>query len=98
MRSTLTASMLPSARNGVGAIGKTPLASTESMESALAGRAGAMMGDAQHFWQAKTNGESFAGLSYIEAAIGPDHAREEVMNESRSLSSATTEAPSPSFD
>jgi Xaa-Pro aminopeptidase len=68
------------------------------MESALAGRAGAMMGDAQHFWQAKTNGESFAGLSYIEAAIGPDHAREEVMNESRSLSSATTEAPSPPFD
>src|SRR6185437_11563345 len=35
MRSTLTASILPSARNGVGAMGKTPLAPAESMGSAL---------------------------------------------------------------
>ena len=59
-----------------------------------------MMGDSQRFWQAKANGESFAGLSYIEAAtsIAPDHAREEALMESRSLSSATTEAAPPPFD
>jgi hypothetical protein len=35
MRSMLAASILPSARNGVGAIGKTPLASTESIVISL---------------------------------------------------------------
>jgi Xaa-Pro aminopeptidase len=62
--------------------------------------ADAMMGDSPRFWQAKANGESFACLSYSEAApsIAPDLAREEVMTQSRSSLSTTAEASPLPFD
>src|ERR1700685_2972776 len=60
MRSTLASSMLPSARKGVGAMGKTPLASTVSMESAFVWTGGGfqMIRDSRRSWQAQVIGVS----------------------------------------